>query len=372
MRLSDGYRHEREKKTRVMADNIKKLPHVTVAVMNFNGRNVIEGTLRSILNSDYSSDVEVIVVDDCSTDDGVEYIRKEFPNVKVFIQPRNMGLNAARNRAIAEASHDFILLSDNDMELERDCLRLLVEALVDDPSAGIATPMILDFENRDQIYSDNVELHYLCHGIIPLRHKKIPENMNWSTRRMAVGSGGMLLVRKSIIAPLNGLDESYRFGYDEGEFALRATTRGIGVLYVPRAKIFHIETAGRQKNRLRYAVGNRWMLIFTIYSTKTIVLLAPALLLFELAQLAYLTLKLALAEWFIGVGAVIKNLPDIMLKRRAVMESKIVPDTCLMKSGDIFMFPYRVGGGIMLTIKSVVEAVFNTYWAVVRPLIAKK
>lgn len=345
-------------------------PPVSVAVINYNGRGVLEDTLRSILESAYPS-FEVIVVDDCSTDDSVEFVRRNFPQVKVFTQPENKGPNAARNRALAEAENDIVLLSDNDMSLERGCLRLLVEALLADPAAGIATPLVLDSKERDRVYSDSVRLHYLAYGIIPLRHKRLPDDFDWSARRMVVGSGGMMLVRKSTVAPLGGYDEDYYFGYDDGEFTLRATASGMGVYYVPRAKIYHVESAGRPKNKLRHSIGNRWSLILTVYSGRTLFLLAPAFLVFELTQAAYLTLKGAPGEWLIGLSRAARNLPATMEKRRRLQAGKKTPDGELLTSGEIFMFPYRLGGPLAAA-KAVFEAFFNGYWRIVRPFLARR
>lgn len=346
-------------------------PQVTVAIINYNGLGVVEDTIRSVKQSGYGGAVEILLVDDRSTDGSPGFVRETFPDVKVFIQPENRGLNAARNRAMAEATHDFVLLSDNDMTQAPDLIERLTAALLDDPGAGISTPLILDHERHDQIYSDDVRMHYLCYGIIPLRHKKLSEDgFDWSTRRMVVGSGGMLMVRKSVVAPLEGFDENYRFGYDEGEYALRATATGIGVLYVPKARIYHIEaSAGRKKERLRHAIANRWRLMLTTYDAATLVLITPAAIMFELAQMAFLIMKGAPDEWFIAAGWIWRGRTDILARRRKFIASKSVPDSALLTAGEIFVFPSRMGGAAVMAVKRVVEIFFNTYWRLVRPLL---
>lgn len=346
-------------------------PPVTVAIINYNGLGVVEGTIRSVQQSSYKGEVEILLVDDRSTDGSPDFVRETFPDVKVFVQPENRGLNAARNRALAEAAHDYVLLSDNDMTQAPDLIERLTDALLDDPAAGISTPLILDHERRDRIYSDDVRMHYLCYGIIPLRHKKLPdEGFDWSTRRMVVGSGGMLMVRKSVTAPLGGFDENYRFGYDEGEYALRATATGVGVLYVPTAKIYHIEaSAGRKKERLRYAIANRWRLMLTTYDAATLVLVSPAAVLFELAQMSFLVMKGALGEWLLATGWIWRDRRDIMAVRRKFIVSKSVADSALLEAGEIFVFPSRMGGAAVMAVKRAVEIFFNTYWRLVRPLL---
>ncbi|MDH4184623.1 MAG: glycosyltransferase, partial [Nitrospinota bacterium] len=105
------------------------LPPITIGIINFNGQEVIANTISSALRSGYGGGMEIIVVDDRSTDSSPEMVRRDFPQARLFIQEKNMGPNAARNRALAEAANEIVFITDNDIELAPDCLALLVERL---------------------------------------------------------------------------------------------------------------------------------------------------------------------------------------------------------------------------------------------------
>ncbi len=354
-----------------MPENIdsKQSTTVTVAIINYNGRDVIATTLKSVFESDYPN-IEVIMVDDASTDESPSIVERDFPDVKVYRQTKNMGTNAGRRRAIQEASCDIVLLSDNDMIMAPDSLRLLVETMEKCPDVGLATPMILDSEERDKIYSDDVKLHYLGFAIIPLRHHKVPVDFDWSTRRMVVGSGGMMLARKSCILKIDGYDPDYRFGYDDGETSFRVSMAGYKVMYVPRAKIFHKESQPRATGMLRYAIATRWMLMLTCYSARTLIAIAPMMFIFEMAQFAFLTMKKAPGEWFHGLAWVMGNIGRLKEKRREILSVKTVADKDLFVSGEIFIFPYRLNLFIKMA-KITVEKIFNGYWWLIRPILTK-
>jgi hypothetical protein len=257
------------------------------------------------------------------------------------------------------------------MELEVDCLSLLVQTMIDDPEAAVATPMILDASDRERIYSDDIKLHYLCAAIMPNRHKQIPANLDWTARQMVVGSGGMLLVRKSLIAKTGDFDEDYRFGYDEGEFALRVSMSGLKVMYVPSAKIYHHESPARPSHRLRYAIANRWRLMLTTYSGRTLLLIVPSMLLYEMSQLSFLLLKGAIGEWLRAAFWIAGDLKKIMEKRKANLSVKVMPDNKLLTTGEIFVFSYRMGNRFIIMVKLATDKIYNGYWRLVRPLLTK-
>jgi len=347
------------------------LPPISVGVINYNGAagGVLGTTLISILASDYP-DLEVIVADDGSNDGSVAFVRERFPKVKAVTQP-NRGPNAARNLALRHASRDIVFITDNDVELAPDTLRLLVGTMLAWPSAAVATPMVLDAVERDRIYSNGVGLHYVCFGIIPLRHQALPEGLDVTPRRSVCGSGGIMLVRKPVAESLGGFDEDFIFGYDDGEFTYRVSAAGHDVVQVPAARIYHLEKPLRDPRRLRYQTRGRLTLIAKTYAARTLALLAPALLVFELAQILFLIAKGAGMEWFRGARMVMERWPAIMEKRRAVMAAKRRPDNELLSGGEIYMFPGRVDSSIMMAAKRIMEAFLNAWWGLMKPFLTK-
>ncbi|MBI5816619.1 MAG: glycosyltransferase family 2 protein [Nitrospinae bacterium] len=346
------------------------LPPLTAGIINHNGRDCIADTISSILQNGYP-DVEVIVVDDCSTDGSAEMVRARFPAVKVFVQERNMGPNAARNRVMREAGRDFVFVTDNDITLAPGGLRRLMETMLAGFDVGVATPMVLDSLDETKIYSNGAGLHYTCFGVIPLRHEHIPENMDMTPRRSVCGSGGIMLLRKKMWEALGGFDEDFVFGYDDGEFTYRASAAGWKVMQVPEARIYHIEKPGRRPDRLRYQLKGRLTLILKAYSARSLFLLAPALLAFEVVNLSFLASRGLAGEWINGTGMVMGDFARIMEKRAAVMAMKKVPDKDLLEAGDIYMFPSRLGGGLARIGKRVFESALKAYWGLVRPLLTK-
>lgn len=346
------------------------LPSISVGVINYNGKEIIESTLNSILESDYP-DIDLLVVDDQSTDGGVKFIKEKFSEARVFVQPINIGPNAARNRILRESKNEIVFISDNDVTLEPDCLNILVKTLLDDPANGVVTPIVMDANDRGRIYANDIRFHYAGFGIIPDRHQHLTKGMNLDPRPSVCGSGGIMLARKSLAMDLGGFDEDFIFGYDDGEFTFRITAAGYNVIQAPSAKIYHLEKPGRDKSRLRFQIKGRWEFILKHYSTRTLIALMPALIFFEVANVGFLTIKGALGEWFKGMLLVAQNFDRIMEKRQHMKGLKRKPDKELLSTGEIFVFPSRLKSKTLVWIKKIFESILNLYWALVRPMLTK-
>ena len=125
-------------------------PFVTVIVLNYNARRFIGPCLRSLLASEYPDDsMEIVVVDNASTDGSPDLIRAEFPDaVRVVEAGSNRGFTAGNNLAMREAPGPYVALINPDTKVERDWLRPLVETLEKDPAAGAAQPKLFLFHDR--------------------------------------------------------------------------------------------------------------------------------------------------------------------------------------------------------------------------------
>src|SRR5579872_6839043 len=119
---------------------------ITIIVVNFNGRRFLRGCIDSIMNQSIKLD-EVIVVDNHSSDGSVEFLKEKYPSVKTFIMNRNLGLTDAYNFGIKASKNDWVILSNNDVVLERDCVEVLRNA-ISNPRV-IATPCFISMYSRE-------------------------------------------------------------------------------------------------------------------------------------------------------------------------------------------------------------------------------
>src|SRR6185503_17447062 len=99
-----------------------QIPSVSVIVLNYNGRVHLEACFRSLLEQQYDGPVEIIMVDNGSADDSVEFMRQQFPQVCLIVNDRNTGFAPAVNQAARVASGDYLALLNNDARAAPDWL----------------------------------------------------------------------------------------------------------------------------------------------------------------------------------------------------------------------------------------------------------
>ena len=214
-------------------------PFVSVIVPNYNGLRFLPTCLGALRRQTYPPDrLEIILVDDGSTDASVQFVQTHFPEVRVLPLKRNVGLAAACNRGAAIARGDILALLNNDTEVEPQWVEALVEALQRHPWAGAAASKMLLFDRRDVLHSAGDLM-----GI-----DGIPRNRGvWEVDRgqydqqpvVFGGCGGAVAYRKRVWDALGGFDESLFMYLEDVDFAWRMQLQGWGTVFAPAARVYH-------------------------------------------------------------------------------------------------------------------------------------
>src|SRR5271163_4685484 len=127
---------------RVMSSPPQAQPPLTVVVLTYNGRELLEVVLDSLATQRYR-DFTTVVVDNGSCDDSVMWLAQAWPDVAVLALPENVGVTRALNVCLSSAGTELVALLNNDIELDPDCLGELVHALHEHPEAGSAGGKLL-------------------------------------------------------------------------------------------------------------------------------------------------------------------------------------------------------------------------------------
>lgn len=222
---------------------METLPKVFVIILNYNGKGVLLDGLRSLLKVKYSN-FETVLVDNASGDDSLEEARRAFPGMTIIKNSQNLGFAAGNNVGIKyalERGADYVLLLNNDTLAMPDFLETLVEAVQKDPKIGLASPVVLDGEEK--IWFSGGKIDWLGMKAIPCR-KDIKKNNS----RSAFLSGCALLVKKEVFKKIGLLDEDYFLYYEDTDFSVRARRAGFKTIVVAGSRIIHLEKSEENKN----------------------------------------------------------------------------------------------------------------------------
>ena len=218
---------------------MKTEPRVAIIILNWNGKKDTFVCLESMRKETYGNK-EIVLVDNGSTDDSVEEIRRAFPEVTLLALEKNLGFTGGNNAGIEYAvkkGADYVYLINNDTTVEPDALEKLVEAAEENPEAGLVAPVIHDMDPPCAIWFAGSALS-LHHGAAwhdnarqPARTEK-PYEVPWVT-------GCAMLLRAELLGQLGGFDDRYFLSWEDVDLSLRVRDAGRKVMVAPTARIYH-------------------------------------------------------------------------------------------------------------------------------------
>jgi len=226
-----------------------------VVVLNWNSREMTAECIRSLLAMN-SQDFRILVIDNGSRDESVEYLRVKFPQIGVISNGRNLGFAAGCNGGIRHALNEraeFVLLVNNDTVVDPAMLQELLNTAVQEPEAAMVSPKIFYFDPRDRLWWAG-GLYNLWRGIprhVGFREKdgseyNRPRELEWAT-------GCVMLLRCQALSQVGLFDERIFGNGEDLDLSLRVRERGWRILYAPRAKVWHKEGIDYRRNVGEYA-----------------------------------------------------------------------------------------------------------------------
>ena len=215
---------------------MKSFPLISAVILNWNGKDYLYPCLQSVKGQTYPN-LEIILVDNGSTDASVEYVKNLFPDLRLFVNPKNMGYGAGNNRGIEEARGRYILVLNSDTELEIGCVEALWNCIETDRRIGVTTPKILLYDRRDIV--DAAGLTIYPDGLSIGRGRMESQGKYMRKAEVFFGSGCASLYRREMLDDV-GLYDADFFAYAEDtDLGWRARLTGWKAFYVPEAVVYH-------------------------------------------------------------------------------------------------------------------------------------
>lgn len=221
-------------------------PLVISVILNMNRRIDTLECLDSLLGNSYPNH-KVIVVDIHSTDGSISAIRDAHPDVQIIVLDKNLGYAGNNNigiKAALEQGAEWIFVLNEDVKLDRECVRELVEVGEKDRQIGILGPLVYNYDEPQLIQSAGGLLGkywqsiHLAKDELDRGQYRLPHAVEWI-------SGCAILVRRAAIEQAGMLDKDYFTYWEETEWCIRFGRAGWKIVNVPRARIWH---KGVQRN----------------------------------------------------------------------------------------------------------------------------
>jgi GT2 family glycosyltransferase/SAM-dependent methyltransferase len=216
-------------------------PEVSVVVPSWNGRELLDGVLRS-LQAQTLAPLQVIVVDNGSSDGTVEHLAERWPEVEVVALLENAGFAAAVNRGVERARGEHVALVNNDVELDPGFLEAIAQGLAVHPHAGSAASKMLAFHARDTLDAAGDRMWWT--GVAMQRGQGERDDGRYDRCEPVFSAcAGAALYRHSALEAVGGFDEAFFAYLEDVDWGLRAQLAGYECVFVPTAVAYHVGSA---------------------------------------------------------------------------------------------------------------------------------
>lgn len=237
--------------------------NVSLIMPTFNGLALLQKHLPALLAAKGVADSELIIVDDGSADGTAEWLRENIPHARVIVQETNSGFSVACNMAIYAASGEFLVLLNNDVEVDPDFLAPLLRPLANDPQVfAVNSRILLPGQN---MLDEGEKTGGFHHGLFYVDCQRDPANRSAATAPTLYATACAAAYRRSMVEQLGGFDELYSPCYwEDVDLSYRALKRGWKVLYEPASVVYHQHetTTGRLDKRFTAMVKQRNAFLF--------------------------------------------------------------------------------------------------------------
>ena len=247
----------------------------SVVILNWNGAKLLKQFLPTVLMHTQTEDCEVVVADNNSSDNSIEVLRQQFPNVKLILLDKNYGFAEGYNKALQQIDSEYVVLLNSDVETSFNWLNPLIEHLEQNRDTAAVQPKIHSYTNKTMFEYAGAAGGFIdrygypfCRGRIlhELEEDKgqydEPIEIFWAT-------GACLCMRKDDYMEAGGLDGDFFAHMEEIDLSWRLLARGKKVVCLPQSKVYHVGGASLNSESPRKVHLNFRNNLLMIYKNAT-------------------------------------------------------------------------------------------------------
>ena len=230
--------------------------HISILIPNFNEIELLKKCINSIKKQNFSF-YDVIIIDNGSSDESVEYLKDNYPEFMLIQNKKNLGFATAVNQGIKASSAEYVFLLNNDTEIEDGCLTNLLNCIENDESIFAVSSKMIQNQNRNLI--DDAGDEYTILGLTRKIGNNRSTELYQSEREIFSACAGAALYRRSIFEIVGYFDENFFAYMDDVDISYRARIYGFKSVYCPEAVVYHhvSATSGSKYNAFKIRLAAR-------------------------------------------------------------------------------------------------------------------
>jgi hypothetical protein len=219
------------------------LKDIAIVILNWNGKDYLQKFLPTLIK--YSGEARIILADNASTDDSIEFVHDNFPSVELIKNASNGGFAKGYNDALRQIEAKYFLLINSDIEVSENWLAPLFDAIQVENVAAVQ-PKILSFENPFKFEHAGASGGFIdkngypfCRGRI-FDQCELDENQYDGETDVFWTSGACMLIHSDVFRQVNGFDEDFFAHMEEIDMCWRIKRLGYDLKAIPSSKVYHV------------------------------------------------------------------------------------------------------------------------------------
>ena len=304
---------------------------IAVVALNWNGKLWLEKFLPTLVK--LSQEATVFVADNASTDDSVDFVKNNFPNVKIIINDTNGGYSKGYNDSLKQIDAEYFVLINSDIEVTEGWLSPIIDLMDSDKKIAACQPKLLDYNNRNTFEYAGASGGFIDNLGYPFCRGRIFDDLEQDNGQyndaieVFWATGACLFVRASHFNEIDGLDEDFFAHQEEIDLCWRLKNKGYKIMVQPKSVVYHVgggtlNTGSPFKTHLNFR-NNLFMLFKNLPTFSLFITIPTRLVLDGIAVLTFLNKEKGLQH----VLAIAKahfifyfEIPKLMVKRQKIIQ----------------------------------------------------
>jgi GT2 family glycosyltransferase len=219
---------------------------IAIVILNWNGVELFDTFLPSVIKYSNSEHIEIIVADNASTDNSIEHLQKFYPSVKIIRLNKNFGFAEGYNQALQNIDAEYLVLINSDVKVTENWIESCISTFEADEKIVAIQPKILSYNEPDQFEYAGAAGGFIdkfgypfCRGRILNR---IEDDFGQYNQRSQIfwASGACIFVRNSAFKTAGGFDGDFWAHMEEIDLCWRLKNRGFKIVYEPQSVVYHL------------------------------------------------------------------------------------------------------------------------------------
>lgn len=320
---------------------------VSILIPSWRRPDLLQSCLSSLARQTLAAEeYEIIVIENQAQPEPSAGIPAP-PRVRVISLAENLGTTGSINRGLRQSSSEFVLLLNNDVELEPGFVQALMSVLLKNTQCGFATGKLLNARRRN-ILDGAGDAVLRGGGAYRLGHDDDDSGQFEQATAVIAGCGAATLYRRSVLEQIQGLDEDFFAYLDDVDLGLRAHLAGFTGIYTPEAVAYHLGSATLgdvfHPRIAALLTRNQLLLLFKDYPLGVFCRLLGHIVVFQLLWLGLVVRRRRFLSYLRGLGGALWRLPKMLAKRRRLMRSRRISSSqflALLRASERQIFQWQ-------------------------------